>query len=125
MAKKYTDYDLSTPEKRGYAVRKAEFDTITGEYQNDKSNSIGSNMHNTGPDRNIGPRMDSESIKNRKTLPGESATTSKKREGKWQAGFDKAKAETEGMGPNLKKGGKVSSASRRADGCAIRGKTRA
>jgi hypothetical protein len=109
MAKKYKDYDLSTPEKRGYAVRKAEFDTITGEYQDNKSNSLGNNMHNTGPERNIGPRMDSESIKNRKTLPGESATTSKKREGKWQAGFDKAKAETENMGPEYKKGGKIKS----------------
>jgi hypothetical protein len=30
-----------------------------------------------------------------------------------------------GRVPNMKKGGKVSSASKRADGCAIRGKTRA
>ena len=34
---------------------------------------------------------------------------------------EQAKAESQGM----KKGGKVSSASKRADGCAIRGKTRA
>ena len=31
----------------------------------------------------------------------------------------------EGSAPKFKKGGKVSSASKRADGCAIRGKTRA
>jgi hypothetical protein len=30
-----------------------------------------------------------------------------------------------GRAPGMKKGGKVSSASKRADGCAIRGKTRA
>jgi hypothetical protein len=31
---------------------------------------------------------------------------------------------TQTSGPGMKKGGKVSSASKRADGCAIRGKTR-
>ena len=34
-------------------------------------------------------------------------------------------AEMEAKGTGMKKGGKVSSASKRADGCAIRGKTRA
>ena len=37
----------------------------------------------------------------------------------------KAQAEMEAKAPAMKKGGKVSSASKRADGCAIRGKTRA
>jgi hypothetical protein len=34
-------------------------------------------------------------------------------------------AANKGKAPGMKKGGKVSSASKRADGCAIRGKTRA
>jgi hypothetical protein len=37
----------------------------------------------------------------------------------------KAQAQTEAQTPTMKKGGKVSSASKRADGCCIRGKTRA
>jgi hypothetical protein len=37
----------------------------------------------------------------------------------------KAQAEMEAKSPAMKKGGKVSSASKRADGIAIRGKTRA
>jgi hypothetical protein len=37
----------------------------------------------------------------------------------------KEQAEMEAKTPTMKKGGKVSSASKRADGCAIRGKTRA
>jgi hypothetical protein len=37
----------------------------------------------------------------------------------------KEQAEMEAKAPAMKKGGKVSSASKRADGCAIRGKTRA
>jgi hypothetical protein len=37
----------------------------------------------------------------------------------------KAEAEMEAKAPAMKKGGKVSSASKRADGCCIRGKTRA
>lgn len=37
----------------------------------------------------------------------------------------KEQAEMEAKGTGMKKGGKVSSASKRADGCAIRGKTRA
>jgi hypothetical protein len=38
---------------------------------------------------------------------------------------DKGKRLMEGAGMNFKAGGKVSSASKRADGCAVRGKTRA
>jgi hypothetical protein len=37
----------------------------------------------------------------------------------------KEQAQMEAQVPAMKKGGKVSSASKRADGCAIRGKTRA
>ena len=37
----------------------------------------------------------------------------------------KEQAQAESSGSGMKKGGKVSSASKRADGCAIRGKTRA
>jgi hypothetical protein len=37
----------------------------------------------------------------------------------------KEQAQMEAQAPGMKKGGKVSSASKRADGCAIRGKTRA
>ena len=37
---------------------------------------------------------------------------------------NKAKAESKDIKPNFKKGGKVSSASSRADGCAQRGKTK-
>jgi hypothetical protein len=37
----------------------------------------------------------------------------------------KEQAEMEAKTPAMKKGGKVSSASKRADGCAIRGKTKA
>ena len=37
----------------------------------------------------------------------------------------KEQAEMEAKTPTMKKGGKVSAASKRADGCAIRGKTRA
>jgi hypothetical protein len=37
----------------------------------------------------------------------------------------KEQAQMEAQAPAMKKGGKVSSASKRADGCAIRGKTRA
>ena len=37
----------------------------------------------------------------------------------------KEQAQMEAQGIGMKKGGKVSSASKRADGCAIRGKTRA
>jgi hypothetical protein len=37
----------------------------------------------------------------------------------------KEQAQMEAQGTGMKKGGKVSSASKRADGCAIRGKTRA
>jgi hypothetical protein len=37
----------------------------------------------------------------------------------------KEQAEMEAKTPAMRKGGKVSSASKRADGCAIRGKTRA
>jgi hypothetical protein len=41
-------------------------------------------------------------------------------------GVNKAKAEAqEATGPNYSKGGSISSASKRADGCALRGKTRA
>lgn len=112
MAKKYEDYDISTPEKRGYAARKAEFvDDLAG----------------TDVERNIGPRMDVESVKTKdqKTLPGETKTSSKKRSGEWQKGFDKAKAEEKAaIGPSYKKGGSVSSASKRADGCAVKGKTK-
>jgi hypothetical protein len=129
--KKYEDYDLSTPEKRGYAVRKAIFDTTDDKYRRDGSNELGNSMYNTGPERNIGPRMDSEGVKNRKPIPGETLTSSKKREGEWEAGFNKAKAETENVGPKMKKGGTVkkyskggSTASKRADGIATKGKTR-
>jgi hypothetical protein len=43
-------------------------------------------------------------------------------EDKQRAAMDAAQA---GRAPGMKKGGKVKSASARADGCAIRGKTRA
>ena len=123
--KKYEDYDRSTPEKRGYATRKAHIDTYTGEYQRDKSNTLGNSMFNTGPERNIGPRMDSESFPaSKQKLPNLDETESKARSGKWQEGYDKAKAETENVGPKYKKGGSVSSASKRADGCAVKGKTK-
>jgi hypothetical protein len=36
----------------------------------------------------------------------------------------KQQAQTEAQGTGMKKGGKVSSASKRADGCAIKGKTK-
>ena len=132
--KEYKDYDRSTPEKRGYAVRKAIMDKFEDKYQRDGSNSLGNAMFNTGPERNIGPRMDSESFPSSKQkLPGLDETESKERSGRWQAGYDKAKSETENVGPNMKKGGKVkcmkkggsvSSASKRADGCAVKGKTK-
>lgn len=110
--KKYEDYDISTPKKRGYAARK------TGWADEGASTAV---------ERNIGPRMDIESVRTseRKTLPGETKTSSKKRSGEWQKGFDEAKAEEQAaIGPTYKKGGSVSSASKRADGCAQRGKTK-
>ena len=43
----------------------------------------------------------------------------------FEKGINKAKAEaTAPIGPKFKSGGKVSSASKRADGCAIKGKTK-
>ena len=124
--KKYEDYDISTPEKRGYAVRKSIIDKADSKYQRDASNNLGNDMFNTGPERNIGPRMDHETYSSKKqVLPGLDETESKARSGKWQAGYDKAKAETENVGPKMKKGGMVkSSASKRADGIAVKGKTR-
>ena len=124
--KEYKDYDLSSPEKRGYAVRKAIIDITDSKYQRDGSNDLGNDMFNTGPERNIGPRMDHETYSSKKqVLPGLDETESKARSGKWQAGYDKAKAETENVGPKMKKGGMVkSSASKRADGIAVKGKTR-
>jgi hypothetical protein len=133
--KEYKDYDRSTPEKRGYAVRKAIINSSDNEYQRDKSNALGNDMFNTGPERNIGPRMDSESFPaSKQKLPGLDETESKARSGKWQAGYDKAKAETENVGPEMKKGGKVKakkmakggkvSQLAKANGCAVRGKTR-
>jgi hypothetical protein len=123
--KEYKDYDLSSPEKRGYAVRKAIIDKADSKYQRDGSNDLGNDMFNTGPERNIGPRMDHETYSSKKqALPGLDETESKARSGKWQAGYDKAKAETENVGPKMKKGGSVSSASKRADGIAVKGKTR-
>jgi hypothetical protein len=130
--KEYKDYDRSTPEKRGYAVRKAIIDKADSKYQRDGSNDLGNDMLNTGPERNIGADMAHASYSSKKqVLPGLNETESKARSGKWQAGYDKAKAETENVGPKMKKGGKIKcmskggSASARADGCAIRGKTRA
>ena len=85
-------------------------------------------MFSTSPEQNIGPRMDTEGYPaNKPKYAGDKdATASKKREGKWQAGFDKAKAEDQApTGPEFKKGGAVkSSASSRGDGIAARGKTR-
>jgi hypothetical protein len=107
-AKKYESMDRSTPEKRGYAVEKV--------FLEDEL---------SGPERNIGPDFRSEDVT--KNLPGETATSSKKRAGEWRKGYNKAKAEAqEPKGPAYKKGGSVKSkASKRADGCAVRGKTRA
>ena len=125
MTKKYEEYDRSTPEKRGYAVRKALFDSDTNGPIGASSSDTVKNMFRTGPDQNIGPRMDAEGVKNRTPIEGETLTSDKKRQGKWQAGFDKAKAESqEPIGPKFKKGGSVSSASSRADGIASKGKTR-
>ena len=77
----------------------------------------------TGPEQNIGPEFRAENVK--KLLPGETATSTKKRSGEWEKGFNKAKAEAqEPTGPKFKKGGSVGSASRRGDGCATKGKTR-
>jgi hypothetical protein len=69
----------------------------------------------TGPERNIGPNMKrvtpkNASIADRFNLMEEDAV---------KRGGDKAKAKS------YAKGGKVSSASKRADGCCVRGKTRA
>lgn len=132
--KKYEDYDRSTPEKRGYAVRKAIMDKVDSKYQRDGSNALGNDMFNTSPERNIGPDMGHESFSSKEqVLPGLDETESKARSGKWQAGYNKAKAETENVGPKMKKGGtvkkmakggSVSSASKRADGCATKGKTK-
>jgi hypothetical protein len=107
QAKKYKESDRSTPEKRGYAVEKSFFEDDS-----------------TGPEQNIGPEFRAENVK--KLLPGETATSTKKRSGEWEKGFNKAKAEAqEPTGPKFKKGGSVSSASKRADGCAVRGRTKA
>jgi len=134
--KEYIDYDRSTPEKRGYAVRKAIMDKYDNEYQRDKSNNLGNDMLNTGPERNIGADMAHASYSSKKqVLPGLDETESKTRSGKWQEGYDKAKSETENVGPKMKKGGKVKaksvkkmakggSASARADGCCTKGKTK-
>jgi hypothetical protein len=66
--KEYKDYDRSTPEKRGYAVRKAIIDKADSTYQRDGSNDLGNDMFNTGPERNIGPRMDHETYSSKKQV---------------------------------------------------------
>ena len=103
MAKKYTDYDRSTPEKRGYAARKAFFegdpDHVGGGTNIVRKDTV-NNMYGTGPEQNIG--MDRDVTTKTGALPGETLTSSKKREGRWEAGFNKAKAEANApIGPDF------------------------
>ena len=62
----------------------------------------------TGPQMNIGPNMGREDVASKKSSAIDA----------YKKGADKAKA------ASYAKGGKVSSASSRADGCAIKGKTK-
>ena len=103
MAKKYTDYDRSTPEKRGYAARKAFFegdpDHVGGGTNIVRKDTV-NNMYGTGPEQNIG--MLSDIVSKTGALPGETLTSSKKREGRFEAGWNKAKAEANApIGPDF------------------------
>ena len=107
MAKDYKSFDRSTPEKRGYATRKAFFEDSNGGASS--SDDI-KNMYGTSPEQNIGPRMDAEGVpaKGPAYAGDKDAKASKQRGGEWQKGFDKAKAEEQApMGPSYKKGGFV------------------
>ena len=77
----------------------------------------------TGPQRNIGPRMARvERPDLKKSIAEDYLVGSEPDE--IAKGRNKAKADSDSMGPKYKSGGKVSSASKRADGCATKGKTR-
>jgi len=85
----------------------------------------------TGPQMNIGPNMGREDKASKKTIEKEADKylgTSKSDVSAaidaYKKGSDRAKMDAQAIG--MKKGGSVkSSASSRADGCAVRGKTRA
>ena len=79
----------------------------------------------TGPQMNIGPNMGREDVASKKTIEkeadkylGTSESDVSSAIDAYKKGADKAKA------ASYAKGGKVSSASSRADGCAIKGKTK-
>jgi hypothetical protein len=86
-----------------------------------------------GPELNIRPNMargDKASKKSKPTYltsPSPSAEEWQKMQDADQLGKNRArfKATDEAQAPAFKKGGSVSSASKRADGCCVRGKTRA
>ena len=90
----------------------------------------------TGPERNIGPELQRNDVEYNRLVRdmleegtsgyGKTKEQITKSFDRNKKAMDKAQAEaTAPIGPKFKKGGKVSSASKRADGCCVRGKTRA